>query len=175
MEFGLEAGKWTSQFAVTRGTAGGPEVDSGKQYSFRISRVDTDWRLGASLNFNDAAAGNRQIQNLFGGLRTGPVAWLAELDLIIDDGTPTGRRRILTSFVEANYRVRQGHNLKLTFEYLDPDTDVSEDQQNRASLVWEYFPIRFLQTRVGFRKNNGIPQNAAQNREQLFAELHVFF
>lgn len=175
VELGFESGMWSSQLAVTRGTAGGPEVDSGKQYSFRISRVEDGWRIGGSVNFNDAAAGQRQIQNLFGGIRTGPVAWLGEIDLIIDDGSPTGRREILTTFAEADYRVARGHNLKFTFEYFDPDTDVSEDQQNRMSLVWEFFPIRFLQTRVGFRKHNGIPQNPSQNREQLFVELHAFF
>ena len=42
-------------------------------------------------------------------------------------------------------------------------------------LAWEYFPVEFLQTRVGYRLFDGIPQNSAQNREQLFAELHVSF
>ena len=50
-----------------------------------------------------------------------------------------------------------------------------EDQQDRISAVWEYFPIQFLQTRVGYRTYDGIPQNPAQNREQLFVELHILF
>ena len=175
VEFGLEQGKWSAQLAVTRGTAGGPEVDSGKQYSLRLSHVNSDWRVGGSFNFNDAAAGDRQIQNVFAGLRTGRVAWLAELDFIVDDGTPTGRRKLWTSLVEANIAARRGHNLKLTFEYFDPDIDVAEDEQNRISVVWEYFPIQFLQTRLGYRRYNGIPQNPAQNREQFFLELHVPF
>jgi len=52
---------------------------------------------------------------------------------------------------------------------------VSENQQNRISVVWEYFPIQFLQTRIGYRRYDGIPQNPAQNRDQLFIELHVPF
>lgn len=175
VELGIEHGKWSAQLAVTRGTAGGPEVDSGKQYSFRVSRVDASWRLGGSLNFNDAAAGDRQIQNVFAGLLTGRVSWLAEIDYIIDHGTPTGRRELLTSFIEANFAPRRGHNLKITFEFLDPDVDVAEDEQNRVSLAWEYFPFQFLQTRAGYRRYNGIPQNPAQNRDELFLELHVPF
>jgi hypothetical protein len=174
-EAGLEHGQWSAQFAVTRGTAGGPEIDSGKQYSLRLSYVTSRWRLGGSLNLNDAAIGDRQMQNLFAGLRTGRVAWLAEVDLIIDDASPTGRRESFASFAEANVALMRGHNIKLSFEYFDPDRDVSEDQQNRLSLVWEYFPFEFVQTRIGLRSYSGIPQNPAQNRDELFVELHAFF
>lgn len=174
-ELGYEHDKWSVQLAVTRGTAGGPEVDSGKQYSLRVSHVTPKWRVGGSFNFNDTKFGDRQMQNIFGGLRTGRVAWLAELDYIIDDGTPTGRRESWASLVEANVTLKLGHNLKLTFEYFDPDGDVSEDEQNRFSVVWEYFPIQFVQIRLGYRKYNGIPQNPAQKREQLFLELHLPF
>ncbi len=174
-ELGFENRDWSAQLAVTHGTAGGPEIDSGKQYSLRVSHVTPKWRVGGSLNFNDAKVGDRQMQNVFAGLRTGRIAWLAELDYIIDDGTPTGRRKFWTSLVEANIALKRGHNLKLTFEYFDPDTDVSEDEQNRLSLVWEYFPIQFVQTRLGYRRYDGIPQNPAQNREQFFLELHLPF
>jgi hypothetical protein len=174
-EVGWEQGRWSTQFAVTRGTAGGPETDSGKQYSLRVSHVRSRWRVGGSLNFNDSDAGNRQMQNIFAGLRTGRVAWLAELDYIIDEGTPTGRRVFWVSLLEANVALARGHNLKLSFEFFDPDNDVAENEQNRSSLVWEYFPFQFVQSRLGYRKSNGIPQNPAQNAEQFFLELHLLF
>lgn len=174
-EIGYEGGPWSGQFAVTRGTAGGPEVDSGKQYSLRVSHVRGRWRVGGSLNLNDAKAGERRMQNVFAGLRTGPVAWLAEIDRIVDEGTSTGRRELWASLLEANYGYRQGHNLKLTFEWFDPDDAVDEDERNRISVLWEYFPLQFVQARLGYRRYDGIPQNALQNREQFFAELHVTF
>lgn len=174
-EAGYEGGSWSAQLAVTRGTAGGPEVDSGKQYSLRAAYVQPRWQAGGSFNLNDASAGDRQMQNVFAGLNTGPVTWLAEVDYIIDEGTSTGRRHLWATFVEANWRYRQGHNLKLTFEWFDPDDDVDEDEQNRLSVVWEYAPIQFVQARLGYRNSSGIPQNAAQNREQFFAELHLSF
>jgi hypothetical protein len=172
-QLGLEQGAWTAQFAVTRGTAGGPEVDSGHQHSLRVSYVTPKWRAGGSFNFNDSKFGDRQMQNIFGGLRWGRVAWLAELDYIIDYETSTGRRQSWASLMEANITLSKGQNLKLTLEYYDPDTDVSEDQQNRYSIVWEYSPLQFVQARTGYRRYDGIPQNTVQNREQLFVELHV--
>ena len=175
VELQYESGPWSTQFAVTRGTAGGPEVDSGKQYSLRVSHITEGWRAGGSFNFNDATAGDRQMQNVFVGIRTGPVAWLGEIDFIIDHGTPTGRRERWASLVEANYAYRKGHNLKLTLEWSDPDADVDEDEQNRVSLVWEYVPVQFVQARLGLRIHEGIPQNPVQNRREAFVELHFLF
>lgn len=175
VELQYEAGAWSGQLAVTRGTAGGPEVDSGKQYSLRVSRVTGDWRIGGSFNFNDAKAGDRQMQNVFAGIRTGPVAWLGEVGFIVDYGTPTGRRERWVGLVEAIYGYRKGHNLRLTLEWSDPDADVDEDEQNRFSLVWEYLPMQFVQTRLGLRYYDGIRQNPVQNRQQAFAELHLLF
>ena len=174
-EAGVEHNSWSAQLAITRGTAGGPEIDSGKQYSLRVSYVRPKWRLGGSFNLNETDFGDRQMQNIFVGIKTGRIAWLAEVDFIMDEGTATGDRESWVSFLEGNIAFKQGHNLKLTFEYYDPDIDVSEDEQNRLSLVWEYFPMQFIQTRLGYRRFDGIPQNAAQNREELFAELHIPF
>ena len=174
-EAGIEQGDWSAQFAVTRGTAGGPEIDSGKQYSLRVSYVRSRWRLGGSANFNDTPFGDRRMQNLFAGLKTGPVAWLAQADIIIDEGTPTGRRESSVSYIEASLNPRRGHYLRASFDYHDPDRDVANDEQNRISLVWEFVPIEFVQLRAGARRYDGIPQNPFQNREQLFFDVHLMF
>jgi len=175
VELGLEAGPWTAQLAVSNGTAGGPESDDGKQWSLRGEYVRAAWRLGASYNLNDADGGERHLGALFAGLRTGPIAWLAEADYIEDQGLPDDRRRQWVGLLEANWMPRRGHNLKGTVESLDPDTDVDEDERNRYSFVWEYTPIQYLQLRGGVRVYDGIPQNELQNRRFGFIELHAFF
>lgn len=174
-EVGFEGGAWSAQLAVTNGSGGGPEQDNGKQASLRVEYVQAGWRAGASANFNDSAAGQRRMGNLFAGLRTGAVAWLAEADVIVDDGFITGERRLGAGLLEANWHVVRGHNLKLTGEYFDPDLDVPEDQQTRHSLVWEYTPMPFLQLRLGGRWAEGIPQNPLQNQRLALVELHGFF
>jgi hypothetical protein len=174
VELGLETGNWSAQLAISNGTAGGPATDNGKQYSLRAEYVRSAGRIGASFNLNDAASGRRQMQNVFAGLRTGPVAWLAEADYIVDDSLDP-RRKQAVGLIEADWRVRQGHNLKFTAEYFDPDTDVDHDQQNRFSLVWEYTPMQFVQLRIGARNYDGIPQNDLQNRRVVFAQLNGYF
>lgn len=174
VEIGFEAPSWSVQAAISNGTAGGSETDKGKQASLRAEFVRSGWRVGASYNHNDSDAGLRRMQNLFAGLRTGTIAWLAEADYVLDDGFAP-ERGLLVGLLEANWGYARGHNLKLTGEYFDPDDDVDEDQQVRYSAVWEYTPIQFLQLRIGGRVYDGIPQNDLQNRRSAFVELHGFF
>ncbi len=71
--------------------------------------------------------------------------------------------------------LRKGHNLKLSLEGFEPDRDVSEDEQMRCRLLWEYTPLPFVQRRIGGRLYDGIPQNPQQNRKLFIAELHASF
>ena len=46
VELGYEHGHWDAQLAISNGTAGGPEVDHGKQFSSQLIYVENMWRLG---------------------------------------------------------------------------------------------------------------------------------
>lgn len=175
VELGFEGGAWSAQLALSNGTAGASEQDQGKQASLSAIYMQPAWRLGGSFNFNDAEAGARRMQNVFAGLRTGPLVWLAEADYIVDESFSDGTRGLWAGLLETNWSWRQGQNLKLSSEYFDPDDEVDEDQQARYSLVWELTPVQFLQSRLGLRVYDGIPQNDLQNRRLLFWELHAFF
>lgn len=175
IEVGWEVEHWSAQFAISNGSGGGPEADDDKQFTAQVVYVDPRWRLGAAASHNASDAGDRGAYAFFGGLRTGPVAWLGEIDFVEDDGYPQGTRNLVSALLEANWRVRQGHNAKVTAEWFDPDDDVDEDEQARWSVVYEYSPIQFLQLRGGARFHDGIPQNALQNREEFFLEVHGFY
>jgi hypothetical protein len=99
---------------------------------------------------------------------------LGEIDTVLDDSNSSDRKQ-MAGLLEGNWRVRQGHNFKLTGEFYDPDGTVNKDQQTRFSAVYEYAPIQFLQLRGGLRYYAGIPQNDVQNRRWYFVELHGFY
>jgi hypothetical protein len=179
LEVGWEKGHWDAQLAVSNGTAGGASTSNGKQESLQLQYVESRWRVGAAANFNGSSAdGSREAFGIFGGLKTGPIAWLAEADIVNDHSLPSGPgggSRKLAGLLEANYSPARGHNLKVTYEYLDPDRELANDQQTRWSFVYEYTPIQFLQLRGGARLNDGIPQVPAQHLKSYFLELHGFF
>ena len=175
VQFGFESGPWSTQLSVTNGSGGGPETDSGKQVSIVANYVRPGWRIGGSLSSNNSDAGDRQMQNVFAGIRTGPLSWLFEIDLITDEPPGLSDSDAIAALVEANWSLSRGQNLKVSYDYFDPDNDFSEDHQVRYSVVWEYTPMQFLQGRVGARIYDGIPQIDAQNRDEFFVELHGFF
>jgi len=175
VESGLEIGPWSANVSVTNGAGGGTETNRGKLVSSLVTFVQRSWRVGLSAATNFSGAQDRRMQSVFTGLRTGPVSWLGSWLNVTDDGTPTGRLTQRATLAEANLEAATGHNLKLTYEYYDPSAEVREDQRERYSAVWEYVPFQFTQFRAGVRKNNGIPQNNAQNATEVFLQWHAFF
>jgi hypothetical protein len=175
VELGVEHGNWTGQVAISNGAGGGGELDHGKQIATRLEFVQSRWRAGASMLFNDADGGSRTGAGLFGAFNAGAVTLLGELDYIDDDGIGANGTKQLASLVEADWKVAQGHNVKLSYEWLEPNDDLDEDEQTRSSLLYEWSPIQFVQIRAGVRLYDGIPQNDNQNRRQAFVQLHGFF
>ena len=174
LQIGYDSGPWSTQLSLTNGTGGGPETDTGKQISWAGQYVRQGWRIGASANLNDADAGNREMGNLFAGLRTGPIVWLAEADLIQDD-TPGGEEtEAIAGYLEADWLFGNGHNLKFAYDYFDPDDDVDENHNVRWSLLWEYVPMQFLQFRLGARIYDAPPEDDFLNRDEYFLEIHGF-
>lgn len=172
IELGLETPEWSVQVASSKGVGNVAPI-TGNQRTAQAVWVQPDWRVGLALARTQSSAGNRMATGVFGGVRTGPVSWLGEVDVVRDEGFPGGRR-MLASFGEANWLVSQGHNLKFTVELLDPDRAVGHDHKVRHSLIYETTPIPFLQLRTGLRNFGGIPQNDFDNRRTWFIELHTF-
>jgi len=173
VEVGFDRGNWSAQLDLTNGAANAG-TGSGHQVTGQLVWVRSRFRVGGAASATQSEAGNRRVGGLFAGLRTGPVAWLGEADVVRDDGFPGGARSLLAGLAEADWAIRKGHNLKITAEYDDPDRAVAQDQQTRFSILYELTPMPFVQLRAGFRRYRGIPQNDLENRRVLFVELHGF-
>lgn len=174
VELGLELPHWSAQLDLTNGAANASS-GNGQQVTAQVVWVRTVWRVGAAASSTQSDAGNRRETGLFAGLRTGPLVWLAEGDWVREGGFAGGDRTLLASLLELDWGFRKGHNLKLTYEYEDPQRSVRNNAETRASLVYEYTPIQFLQLRAGYRRYMGIPQSNTQNQTLAFLEVHVFF
>ena len=65
--------RWTTQFAISNGTGGAPEVDDGKQIAARTEFVQLGaGASGASALLNDTDAGDRMGAGAVRRVRTGP-------------------------------------------------------------------------------------------------------
>jgi hypothetical protein len=175
VEFGWEHGAWDAQLAVSNGTAGGAVTSDGKQYSLNVAYVQPVWRLGFGANNNDQSGGAKSALALFGGLRTGPISWLAQVEITDDKSIVNGQGKQLASLLEANWLITRGNNLKITEEFLNPNRAVRNGDQTRWSVVYEVTPIQFVQIRTGFRWYDGIPQDNSEHQRLYFVELHGYF
>ena len=175
LELGWMRGHWDTQVTVSQGTfAGGLPSGGGREYGVQASYVESGWRLGVAANDDDATFARRRILGVFGGVRTGPVEWLGELDTVEDkSGTPTVTQA--AALLEADWLIAPGNNLKVTFEPYDPDRDATGNGQSRWSLVYELTPVQFVQIRAGLRDYNGPRGIAAENQSLWFIQLHGFF
>ena len=174
VEIGLELERWSAQLALSNGSAGSSENNTGKQVSSRFEFIASNWRIGSSVNFNDSENTDRTMINVFAATRLWGMEWLVELDRVRDERAGADLDQDI-SFVEVNRELIKGHNLKITLESHDPNIDVDENERIRTSLVWEYTPIRQLQIRTGLRVTEGIPQLANDNVDSLFVSLHSWF
>ena len=175
VEAGWLRGPWEVQLAVSNGTAGGAVTSAGKQFSGQLIYVEPDWRLGLGANSNDQSIGHKNALALFGGLRTGPIAWLGQAELVDDQSIANNQGRMIATLIEADWLLARGNNLKLTDEFLNPNVQAGHGEQTRWSMVYELTPIQFLQVRAGFRYSDGIPQDNAEHGRLYFIESHVLF
>jgi hypothetical protein len=174
VEMGYEHAAWSAQLDFSNVPGSGTTGRAGHQVTDQLVYVQPVWRLGAATSLTQSDAGNRRVGGLFAGLRTGPVGWLGEYDLVRDESFPGGRS-LAAGLIEADWRLLKGHNLKLTAESYDPDRAVRDNRQARYSIVYEFTPLPFLQLRAGYRRDRGIPQSDVENQHLSFVELHGYF
>jgi hypothetical protein len=174
VEIGFIKSEWRFQLAASNGTAGAAEIDDGKQVSFLGSYVQPKWRIGISLNENQSDDLDRTMTGVFAGMKTGPVTWLLEYDLISDSQPGLDDSDKALMFAEANISVSRGHYLKFTAEKVMEDISMLEDQ-DRLAIEYQYFPIAFTQFRLGVRKYDSDNPDPFFSRDEIFAQLHVFF
>lgn len=174
VEIGYIRDAWSFQLAATNGTGGAAEIDDGKQFSFMGTYVQPGWRVGISVNVNHSDTVDRTMAGIFVGLRTGQVTWLLEYDRVDDRQPGVPDRELSLGFVEANIRIAQGHYIKITGETAMHDSNSMADQV-RYAVEYQYFPLSFTQLRLGARKYESDDPDPFQNRNEIFAQLHVFF
>jgi hypothetical protein len=174
IEIGTELPDISAQLVYSDGPGNKGDI-TGHQITANGVWLQPWGRLGVSMAWVQSSAGNRQAFGVYGGTRTGAVSWLGELDFVNDSGYATGPRRQIAGLAEGDLLLRQGHNFKITGEFLDPDLDVQNDHEVRYSFIYEYTPIAFIQLRGGVRMYEGIPQNEFDNRRLLFVEFHGLF
>lgn len=102
----------------------------------------------------------------FGSLSIGDMTLFGEADMMkmkMGGSSPTA----LVSYVEADYVIVSGVDLKLGYDFFDPDKDHKTGSVSRYSVGLEFFPIPGVELRPVYRFVKDEPVDARNN------ELHV--
>lgn len=176
IEFGIEPGPLSFNLAVTNGAAGGSEDNLFKQVTMRGGAVFRHWQAGWSFSYNKTDTARRVMYGPFAGLSFGRMTLLGELDIIEDRDAASGVTTTqLAVFSSLNVLLVRGVNFKLSYEFLDPDTDIDENERTRLVIGIEPVITQFLQVRLFYRLNDSIPQRPAEAADEVRLEVHVFF
>jgi hypothetical protein len=178
VEIGLSTGPvFLSAAVVNSGSPAGQ--DTRKQVSangYYLKTLDGPVR---TLLIGGSAAHNPTTERSMYGLHAGVSFWkltvLTEGDLIVEDLADQEDIKRWAYYTEVNWLATDRLNVKLAYDYFDPDDGESNDQRERISLGVEPFFNRYLQGRLFYRISNDIPQNLSGNVNELMAELHLFF
>jgi len=179
VEIGWRPANLSASLAVTNGSGGGSDDNTDK----RVSLISVwTWRA-ASAGFS--AASNKQgdvrsrLAAIHGGVKMGErLVALGEIDVGRDEEDDTGEttRRVL-GYVEGRLAAMKGWDFQAAFDYHDPDTSQSGDEENRVTVGTEWFPVNHMQVRLLWRRTDRPPEVrgvAFEDDREVILELHVF-
>jgi hypothetical protein len=174
VEVGFEPGSFTMAAAVTNGNSATTDNNKAKQLVGTLGYIADKFRIGGSASHNDTGAETRRVAGVWAGARIQRLVLLGEADWIHDE-TSDAQRDQLVTYSEADYEIVDGWNVKLGYEYYDPNRDVDENQRDRVIIGVEPFITSFIQLQLFYRFNQSIPQNIPQNADELLLRLHIYF
>ena len=174
VELGIEPGPLSFFVSFSNGTQGASEDNSGKQIAGSAALIFRRFRFGASASRNDAPDARRDVVGGFGGFNVGRFTFLGELDYIFDSFEEREDVSQFAGFLEGDFLVIRGLNIKTTYGFLDPNRDIGENARVRWRFCAEVFPTQFVQASVFYTLLEDIPQ-ATTDIDRWGIELHVYF
>jgi hypothetical protein len=135
---------------------------------FRVA--DMNFSLGGSVWFNDGKAGNLTMCGGFTGLSYKNTTIHAEADLK-KDNAGLGTQEFI-SYFEVNYLILDGLDLKLIYDFYDPDVKYITGSESRYSIGAEFFPLPGVELRPMYRLGKKDPGNVRQNEFDFL--VHFF-
>lgn len=180
---GLEAGVSPGVFTVVGGLYNaedgfGSAASSSKAYLGRaeaIVGVSNDFNVGLGGNLFATTTSAGDHQRLYGGFASASYSDLTvfgEADWIATDlaeETQTG----FVAYVEANFLVTPGVDIKAAYDFYDEDLDYKTGSVSRYSLGFEFFPIVGVELRPMYRIVVDEPRNVKNNEFHFLLHFYL--
>jgi hypothetical protein len=175
IEAGISPTLFTWNAGIYNGESGGDPsngrirlITTRGEALFRIENINIS--LGGCVWYNKGAAGTLTMYGGFAGLYYKDISVHAEVDMK-KDKVGTGTQELI-SYLEVNYLLMNGVDLKFMYDFYDPDIDLKTGSESRYSFGVEFFPLPGLEVRPMYRIINSMP-GIPQEREFDFL-VHLY-
>jgi hypothetical protein len=167
-ELGIAPGSVTLSGGVFNGGGAGKRKVLVARAEARAEIGDLKASLGGSVLQQPSAAVDVRFLGAFGGLSYDDLTVFGEVDFRRDESAAGSRDGLLT-YVEADYLLLQGVDLKAIYEYTDPDVDLKSGSFSSYSFGAEFFPLAGLEVKPLYRIQKEKPAELDND------EFHLLF
>ena len=172
VEVGVEPGNTSLSVAVSNGTQGARDDNTGKQVSAVGSVFLSNIVLGGSVSRNESRGVERVLFGPYGSVRLGPATFMGEVDWISESGAVDEEQ--VAAFASVEYWHRDAVNVRVAYDFLDP-YEIGEDERYRLTIGAEAFLTPSLTAGAYYRLKESVPQDVQGNRDGFVLSLHSFF
>jgi hypothetical protein len=131
---------------------------------------DVNCSLGGSAWYNNGLLGTLTMYGGFAEAGYKDATIHAEVDIKKDNTTL--KTTELISYLEINYLIFNGIDLKFIYDFYDPDINYKTGSESRFSFGAEFFPLPGVEVRPLYRIQTRTPGDVRQNEFDLL--LHLF-
>jgi hypothetical protein len=127
---------------------------------------------GSVFTRKQASGGRTTLMGGFGSLSYQTVTVFGEVDLIenkIGSAKVTG----LVSYVELDYILTPGLDLKVAYEFYDPDKEIKTGSTSRYAFGVEFFPLPGVEARPMYRIVKDEPTDVKNNEFQFVVHFYL--
>jgi hypothetical protein len=128
--------------------------------------------LGANVFRRNLASGSITLYGGFGSIGFGRLTLIGEGDYL-RTATPTKTTTGVLLYGEANYTVLDGVDLKVAYDFYDPDKDLKTGASSRYSIGAEFFPIGGVEVRPMYRIITEVPADLKNNEFHLLFHIYL--
>jgi hypothetical protein len=128
--------------------------------------------LGANILYKDVMGGKTNYWGAFASFSVGDFTVLGEGDLLKSDISGKKTEGVVI-FAEADYMVIQGVDLKVIYDFYDPDRDLATGTLSRYSFGFEFFPISGVEVRPLYRILKEEPNDVDNDEFHLLVHFYL--
>lgn len=174
LELEFHPDHWSFSLAVGNGGTAEPDGNAGKAITSRLAwngmLGGTGLFLGLSARAIDGAPNpSTQLAGVFAGLNLGRLTWTGQADVM-----ERGDVSALATAQEFAWKLRQGHELLLSYDSWDADIDLASGFDSRLRLAWDWIPLPVMGLQPGLARLSHDDGDAEDQWFLFDLQLHLF-